>query len=192
MEKFVRSRDSGRVFPWRFLGWGAAVVLLAAPFVAMRMHAEGVDWSLGDFIFAGVLFAVIGGGFELAVWASPNRSYRAAAALALLGTLLVIWVNLAVGIVGSEHNPPNTLFFAVLLVGLVGACAGRFRAAGMSIAMLGTAVGLWGAFALAAMRPTDEPFVRHSVEFAGTSIFAMLFLGSAALFRKAVRDESGD
>ena len=58
------------------------------------------------------------------------------------------------------------------------------------MAAAATALLLWTAFAVAVMGPTDEPFVRHSIEFAGTSIFALLFLGSAALFRKSARDQS--
>jgi len=177
-----------RTFPWRIIGWGGAVALLAAPFVAMQMHAEGVDWSLGDFIFAGILFGVIGGALELAVRLSLNPAYRGAAALMLLGTLLTIWANLAVGIVGSEHNPANQWFFAALLIGIAGGCVGGFRAKAMSMAAAATAVLLWVAFAIASMGATDEPFVKHSVELAGTSLFALLFLGSAALFRRAARE----
>ena len=173
--------------PWRTLGWGAAVLLLATPFVAMRFTSE-VNWTASDFIFAGVLLAVIGGGFELAVRASRNSSYRAGAALALIGAFLVIWTNLAVGIVGSEDNPANLLFFAALLIGIAGACVARFKAAGMALAATATALSLGVAFAIAAMGPTDEPFVSHWVELAGTSIFAALFLASAALFRKAGRE----
>ena len=113
--------------PWRLVGWGGAVALLLAPLIAMRFTSE-VNWTASDFIFAGVLFAIIGGAFELAVWASRNRAYRAGAALALLGTFLTIWANLAVGIVGSEDNPATQLFFVALLVGIVIACVGRFRA----------------------------------------------------------------
>jgi hypothetical protein len=35
------------------------------------------------------------------------------------------------------------------------------------------------------MSPTDEPLVSHGVELAGTSLFVLMFLGSAALFRRA-------
>ena len=28
---------------WRLVGWGAAVAILAAPFIAMQLNAEGVD-----------------------------------------------------------------------------------------------------------------------------------------------------
>ena len=173
--------------PWRLIGWGGAVALLLAPLIAMRFTSE-VNWTASDFIFAGVLFAVIGGAFELAVWASRNRAYRAGAALALLGTLLTIWANLAVGIVGSEDNPATQLFFVALLIGIVIACVGRFRAKAMSVATIVTAASLGVAFVISVMQPTDEPFVPHIREALGTGIFAALFLASSALFRNAANE----
>ena len=153
----------------------------------MQVGSAGVNWTASDFFFAGVLFMAIGGAFELAVSASCSWAYRGGAALALFGAFLTIWANLAVGIVGSEDNPANLWFFVALLVGTTGACIARFRGGGMSVAMLATAISLWLAFAIAVMRPTDAPFVSHFPELAGTSLFALLFLGSAALFRKASR-----
>ena len=70
--------------PWRFLGWGGAVALLLLPLIAMQFTHE-VNWTLSDFIFAGVIVAIVGGTFELAVRASGNWAYRAAVALALAG-----------------------------------------------------------------------------------------------------------
>lgn len=186
--KAMANAVEGRLInPWRMLGWGAAIMLLLAPLVAMRFTSE-VNWTVSDFIFAGILFALIGGALELAIWASRNRAYRAGAALALLGAFLTIWANVAVGIVGSENNPPNMLFFAALLVGIVMACVGRFRARAMSIAALATAASLGIAFAFAMTQPTDEPFVSHIREALGTGVFAALFLASSALFRKAARE----
>lgn len=176
--------------PWRIVGWGTAVVLLSAPFVAMQLHTDGVNWSAGDFIFAGAIFAVFGGLLELAVWKIGSGWYRAGVAVALLAYLLVVWTNLAVGIVGSEHNPSNQFFFLALLVGIGGVCVGRFRANGMAYSMLATAVSLLVAFVLASLGPTDEPFVNHGVELFGTSMFAALLLGSAWLFRRAAQSSS--
>ena len=142
-----------RIVNPRIVGWGAAVALLVAPFVAMQLHAEGVNWSPGDFIFAGAIFAIVGGLLELAAWKIKSGWYRAAVAVALLANLLVVWVNLAVGIVGSEHNPANQLFFLALLIGIAGACIARFRAKGMAWAMTASAISLMIAFAIASSLP---------------------------------------
>ena len=176
--------------PWRLIGWGAAVALLATPFVAMQFHAEGVNWSASDFIFAAVIFAIIGGLLELAVRMSKNGFYRFGVALALLGSLLVIWSNLAVGIVGSEDNPVNLLFFGALVVGIAGTFIARFRPAGMSWAMLATAISLGVAFVIATGFRTDEPNVSHWTEAVGVSIFGLVFVASAGLFRHAARLQS--
>ena len=176
--------------PLRILGWGCAVALLLLPFVAMQVGADGVDWSLGDFIVFGVMLGTVGGALELAVRASGNWAYRGGAALGLLAMFLVVWANLAVGIVGNENNPWNQLFFLALLIGIAGACVARFRAKGMSYAMLAAAASLVVAFAIASLGSTDEPFVKHGVEFAGTSIFAAILLGSAWLFRRAAAGHS--
>jgi hypothetical protein len=189
MTQFVQGNKRGTGIPWRIIGWGGAVVLLSLPFFATQLNAEGVDWSVGDFLFMGVLLGTIGGLLELAVRMSPDRSYRGGAGLALLGTFLVIWVNLAVGIVGSEHNPNNQLFFVALLMGIAGAIGGRGRADGMARAAITTAVAIVLAFFIAQADVRDEPMVRPLVEGIGTSVFVLLFLGSAWLFRKAGRDQ---
>ena len=176
-----------RGIPWRIIGWGGAVALLASPFAAMQMHAEGVDWSLGDFIVMGVMIAIVGGVIELAVRSSTDWSYRAGAGLAVLGGFLVTWVNLAVGIVGSEHNPANQLFFVALLIGVVGSVVARGKAAGMARAMLITAGSIVVVFVTAQLGVRDEPMVRPLVEGVGTSIFVLMFVGSAMMFRRSAR-----
>ena len=190
MTELAGGEGRKRNFPWRIIAWGAAVVMLAIPFVAMQLDAEGVDWTASDFIFMGLLFALVGGLFELAARISRNRYYRAAFGLGLLGAFLLTWTNLAVGIVGSEDNPANIWFVVALLIGIAGACIARLRAKGMVAAMAATALCLWIAFGIAVSAPTDEPFVPQSRELLGTSMFAALFLASAWLFRKAARDQS--
>jgi hypothetical protein len=175
---------------WRLAGWGLAVALLAVPFAAMQLRAQGVDWSPGDFVFAAIIFATVGGLLELAVRLTRSRFYRAGATLAVLGGLLVVWVNLAVGIVGSEHNADNQLFFVALLMGIAAAIGARFKADGMKRAMVTTAAAMVIAFAIAESGRPDEPMVHPLVEGIGTSIFVLLFLGSAWLFRRAARDHS--
>lgn len=102
----------------RIAGWSLAGLLLLAPAIAMLVGAEGVNWTAGDFIAAGVIFALIGGLFELAARASRNISYRAAVVVAVACGFLQLWITLAVGIIGSENNPANWTYIAVVLTAL--------------------------------------------------------------------------
>lgn len=188
MADIAGNQARGR-YPWRVIGWGAAVALLLLPFVVMQFSG-GMNWGLDDFVFVGTVIGTIGLLVELGVRASNSWTYRAAYGLALLGMLLVTWANLAVGIVGSEDRPENLWFFAALLVAIVGGAVTRLRAKGMTWAMAATAAALWIAFALAVSGPTDEPHVPHSRELIGVSVFALMFLGSAALFRRVARQSS--
>lgn len=186
MVEIAQMHDGQR---WRFAGWGAAVVLLAAPFVAMQLNAKGVNWSAGDFIVMGLMLGTVGGLIELVVHLTPNRFYRAGVGLALLGAFVTIWVNLSVGIVGSENNPDNQLFVVALLMGIAGAIGARASAHGMARAMLTTAAAIVLAFVFAQLGVRDEPMVKPFVEGAGTSVFVALFLGSAWLFRRAAIED---
>jgi hypothetical protein len=187
----MASKASGVLarMPWRVIGWGGAAALLALPFVAMQFTSE-VVWTASDFIAFGAMLLMVGVPLELAARTSADWSYRGGAALALLGMFLTTWANLAVGIVGSEDNPANLMFFAALLLGIAGAIVARFRPRGMAVAMMATAAALGVAFVIAVSAPTDEPHVAHWRELAGTGLFAVLFLASAALFRKASRARS--
>lgn len=169
---------------WRLVGWGGAAALLLLPLLAMQFTPE-VNWTASDFIVWGVMLGTVGGLFELAVRLSPLPSYRMAFGLALLGAFLVVWANLAVGIVGSESNPANQLFFLALLLGMVGAGVARLKANGMAYAMYATAASLALAFVIAEMGPRDEIWVPASREALGTAIFALVFVCSAMLFRRA-------
>lgn len=173
--------------PWRRIGWGGAALLLAVPFVAMQVGAEGVNWTVTDFAMFGLMLLMVGVPLELAARANEDWYYRGAAALGLLGMFLTIWANLAVGIVGMEDDPINLLFHGALLVGVAGAVIARGRAKGMALAMFATAAALGIAFVIASAAPTSEAMVKHGAEALGTALFAALFLASAVLFRRAAR-----
>lgn len=144
---------------WRLAGWSAAALLLLLPAMAMRF-TDAVAWGPGDFLLAGALVGGVGLGFELAVKRSGNRAYRAGAALALATGFALVWANAAVGIVGSEDEAVNGLFYGVAAVGLAGAALAQFRARGMAWAMLVTAVAHLIAVEIAATTaPGIEPAV---------------------------------
>lgn len=166
---------------WRIAGWSMSVLLLLLPLATMRFTDE-VKWSASDFVVAAVLFGSVGLAFELIVRKSSSLAYRAGAALAILAAFLTIWVNGAVGMIGSEDNPYNLLFGGVLLLALIGAILARFRAGGMVYAMAAAAVAQAG---LAAFGLSTD--VRGAVF---SMAFAAPWLVAAASFRKAAQERA--
>lgn len=124
---------------WRVARWGGAAALLCVPAIAMR-YASEVVWTASDFVVMGVLFASILGAYEFLASRAPSVGYRAASVLTTLGLFLLIWMNLAVGIIGSEANDANLMFAAVIALIVGGGCAARFRPKGMSLALLAAAM----------------------------------------------------
>lgn len=163
---------------WRLAGWGVAALLLLLPLAAMQFTEE-VNWTFSDFVFMAVLLGSVGLGFEWIVRKSGSLAYRAGAAVALLTAFLTIWVNAAVGMIGSEDSLFNFLFGIVLLVALGGAVVARFEPAGMTRAMVAAAVVQAGLSAAGLL--SDVRGGMLSMTFAG------LWLLAAVLFRQAAR-----
>jgi len=176
-------------FRWRMVGWGAAAFPLLLPWVAMQFTDE-VAWTVGDFAVMGALLGGIGLGLELAVRKTGNTAYRTATGAALAAALLLLWINGAVGIIGSEQEDANLLYGGVLAVALMGTIAARFRPAGMALAMCATALAqalvpaIALTFALSATALVWSPEVP-----ALTGFFVALWLISAWLFGKATREQ---
>lgn len=167
--------------PWRVAGWGLAALLLLLPAVAMQFTDE-VKWTASDFVFAGVLFGGTGLLIELAARRSRLPAYRIASVLAVIAALLLIWINLAVGIIGNEENPMNLLYVGVLAVGLAGSIGAGFAARGMARAMASTAAAmtLAGAIAVSGSAPASGlgMAVLHGA-------FVAMFAGAALLYARA-------
>lgn len=166
-----------RANPWRELVWGAAGALLLLPLVAMQFTRE-VNWSPADFVvFGGMLLAACGS-YELATRLSGDTLYRAGAGVAVATAFLLVWVNLAVGIIGAENNPANLVYAGVLGVAFAGALAARWRPSGMRRALQATAAAqaLASALALGA---------GETVAAGLSLLFALPWLASAWLFGRA-------
>src|SRR3954453_822331 len=88
---------------WRIARWTVATTLLAVPALAMQVSDE-VNWSVGDFVFAGVIIAGTALLYEGVTKLSDSLFYRAGAMVALAAAFMLIWINLAVGIIGSEDD----------------------------------------------------------------------------------------
>ena len=118
-----------------------------------------------------------------------TTAYRLGAAVALFAAALQVWMNLAVGIVGSEDNPVNMAFYLVVVT--AGACAftARLRADGMARAMLavaGVQALLAAVIATAPSTMRDDPKGPLGVLVLSAG-FAALWLLSAALFHRSAR-----
>jgi len=159
--------------------------ILLLPLLAMQFTDE-VVWDLADFAVAGVLLFGAGLTYELIARKAGNIAYRVGVGVAVAAALLLVWLNLAVGIIGNEESPANLMYIGVLAVGIIGALIARFQPHGMARALFATALAqmLVAVIALAARLGTSGPVWPRDVLIA-TGFFATLWLGSALLFRRA-------
>ncbi|MBE5321724.1 hypothetical protein IM793_21365 [Pedobacter sp. MR2016-19] len=74
--------------------------LLAIPLVAMQFTNE-VDWTLSDFVTAGVLLLSTGLAIELVIRNLKAGALRTIVLVVILLALFLIWAELAVGIFGT-------------------------------------------------------------------------------------------
>jgi hypothetical protein len=168
------------------LFWLVALALLALPAIAMALGAEGVHWDGFDFLFAAVLFSLTGLAWEFLRRRGP-MPYRVGAGLAVVGCLLTVWVNGAVGMIGSEDNPANLLYAGVLSAVIGGSLLSHFRARGMTVTMLVAAM-LQAAIGLAALAldlGTDGRAWPRDV-IGVTVIFTALWLAAAGAFARSI------
>ena len=115
-----------------------------------------------------------------------NTAYRFAAGLALTAAFLIVWMNLAAGLIGIEDDDPaNLLYVAVLAIGAIGGLIARFQPGGLSRAMFATALAQAVVGAIALKLPNTAGPLQIVILHLG---FVALFAGSALLFRYAARE----
>jgi hypothetical protein len=200
------ARGSFGLALWMFVDTAAGIVRENITFIAMQNLTRRLGvwaivvaavlmiplwadwpWTGSDFVFGAVVLFGSAAVYELIARRSGNSAYRFAVGIAVVAALLLIWINAAVGIIG-EPGGPNVMYLGVLAVGFIGALIARFRSHGMARALFAMAIVqmLVPVVALAVAKPqiTMEPPGVVGV-FALNAFFAMLFVGSALLFRRA-------
>ncbi|MBI4708920.1 MAG: hypothetical protein HY764_01795 [Candidatus Portnoybacteria bacterium] len=170
----------------RFIVWGIVIALVLMIPLAMQFTNE-VQWN--EAIAYIVILLAAGGFYELWQWLKTRtRTYRFAFSVGLAGILFLGWVSGAVGIIGSENNPANLMYWAVPAVLLIGSLISRFRPRGMTRTLFATAIVqmLVPVFALF-IWPAQTSWGNAGVigVFIVNSIFAALFVISALLFLRA-------
>jgi hypothetical protein len=123
---------------------------------------------------------------------SDRIAYRAAVGVAAAAGFLLIWMNLAVGIIGSENNPANLMYLGVLAVGITGAAIAHFRPNGMARTLFVTAIAqlLVPIMALLIWRTSFNESPGIVGVFILNAFFAGLFVVSALLFRQAAQKKT--
>lgn len=101
---------------------------------------DQVAWDETDFAVMGIMLFGACSAYELAARTTRNIAYQAAVGVAVVAAFILIWMNLAVGIIGAEDNPANLMFGGVLAVAILGALVVRFKPYGMARALAATAL----------------------------------------------------
>jgi len=181
---------AGRPGRWRRAVWGTAGFLWLLVLVA-NQAAAGVN-----LVDVSVILLIPTGLYELALALGARSAvYRAAVGIALAAASLLVLVNGAVGIIGSENQSANQLYAGVLVVGITVGAIARFRPHGMTIALFATALAQLSVPVLALV------IWQSQLSWGGAGMpgvlvlnafFATLFLASALLFRSAARRDPNE
>ncbi|PJC36985.1 hypothetical protein CO046_02670 [Candidatus Peregrinibacteria bacterium CG_4_9_14_0_2_um_filter_53_11] len=174
----------------RLIVWGLIIVLALTVLVAMQFTSE-VQWNeAGAYI---VILLVVGGLFELWQWLKTRgKTYRIAFGIGVAGVFLLGWVSGAVGIIGSENNPVNLMYWAVPIVGVIGSLISRFHSRGMGRTLFMMAVVQFLIPVVALILSPEVSWGSAGVTgvFVANSIFAALFASSGLLFLRATREHN--
>ncbi len=174
----VATANRDRLSRWlRSAVWGGAVFAWLIPVAAKLMI--NIPWTTFDFVAWGVMLLVAAGVCEIGLRLSGDLAYRAGMVVAVGTSFLIVWSNLAVGIIGNEDNPLNQIFFGVIAIGIVGSFLARFRPRGMALAMAATAAAQFGTAFVA--------LADGQIIFVIVGVFSLGWLLAAWLFREAAR-----
>jgi len=167
------------------LMWIALITafILCIPFTAMQFTDE-VNWSVSDFIIMGALIFGTGFSYVLLTRSSPDIIHRAAVALAIGTTFLLIWANLAVGLIGSGPNAANLMYIGIVVIVIAGTLISRLMAKGMERVMFTAAIALVLVACIQLLAKMDEYSGTSATEIIGiNTFFATLFAVAGLLFR---------
>ena len=168
----------------------ATVLILLVPLVAMQFTDE-VNWGAADFIIMGALLFCTGLAYVLITRYAPNFVYRAAVASAIGTTFLMIWANLAVGLIGAGPHAGNLMYIGVVATVIIGTFLSRFTPKGMERAMLAAALALVLVAVIAMLANMDEYPGSSVAEIIGVNaFFVALYSVSALLFRYLALEQS--
>jgi len=164
------------------------ISLLLIPLFGQQFSDE-INWTLSDFIFAGILLFGTGSAYVFISRMAQNSMYKVAGGLALITMLFLVWSNLAVGLIGSEDQLANLMYFGIVFIGIVGSVLSRFKALGMSITSFAMAGGIVLITIVALTMGMQDYSGSSVIEILGVNAFFIVpFALSGLLFRQAIQD----
>lgn len=113
--------------------------------------------------------------------------YPLALSMSLISACLLLWLSLGVGIIGKDGDPANRMYFAVLIIGVIGSLAARFRPRGMAVTLGAMALAQAVIAAIALIQKLGHPWSGALELILLNGFFIVLFFVSAALFTLAIR-----
>jgi hypothetical protein len=173
---------------------GTGLILLIPLFGNLFMRW---NWPAFAFPFWGAILFGAGLTYELIASTGGTIAYRVAVGIACATGFVLLFINAAAGIIGD--GPVNLLYLGVLAVGFVGALIARFEARGMALALVATAIAqmlvpvvalvIWQAGWQDLLTDGSSPHPPFhpgiGPVFGLNAVFAMLWVVSALLFRRA-------
>ena len=158
-------------------------ILLLVPLIAMQLGG-GVEWTAFDFAAAAALLGSAGMLLRIGWRRAGSAVQRMAVVGALGSSLMLAWVDLAVGVIGEPEEPINAAYLLVLAIGIGGAIGARLRPLGMARTLYAMALAQTAVAAAALLAGKHAAPISSVGEILGVNaMFAAMFVGSALLYR---------
>ena len=160
------------------------LLLLSLPLIAMQFTNQA-SWGLFDFIIIGILLFGTGLAYKLMTRKFEDAAYRIGTGIAIGTSLLLIWANLAVGIIGSENNPANFTYIGVLIIETVGIFISNFKPERIMNTLFLTAIAQMSVpvIAIIVWKPQITSGVFNTIGV--NMFFVALWVISALFFKRA-------
>jgi hypothetical protein len=169
-------------------GVGLVTAIILLLFSVLMQITDEMNWSVFDFAVAGGLIFGTGLTYQLVTRKAGTMAYRLAVGIALAAAFILVWMNLAVGLIGSEDNPANLMYGGVLAIGFLGAILAELRPQGMARTLFAMALAQALIAVIALIFELGSPWNTPGQILALNGFFVTLFVGSALLFRSAARE----
>jgi len=163
--------------------------ILLIPFFG-NIYVDGWNWHWYTFVLAGTLLFGAGLTYEFVAKRMSNKAYKFAVGLAVGTAFILSWGNMVR--VSESENPANLMYYGVLAVGVIGALIARFEPRGMARTLFAMALAQMLVPVIVLIISNPDTWGPPGVlgVFVSNSFFALLFVGSALLFRHAAHKQN--